>query len=224
MADGDGYTDKDGRFRPTPDRPKKFGLVIAAGALGIGAAVGVGSGTGGAGAAARAAAGADTPTLSVEVRTSQEEQRSRGTERRLAGRGLHEIVRAQSDSSSCSADARGQVREFLETHGCRAVYRVVAEVREGDAAALVSIAWVDMENVADAAALKSLVDRPGTGDIVQLPSPGEGQAVTFADQPYTSRQKGTLVTIVEAEPEAVTPGQQALRKIVSTTADAANSP
>lgn len=100
---------------------------------------------------------------------------------------------------------------------------MVADIRQGDAAALVSIAWVDMANIAAATALKALVDRPGTGDINQLTPPGKGQAVALAEQPYVSRQRGTLVTIVEAEPEAVTRDQQAIAKIAEAAADASSS-
>lgn len=199
----------------------KFGLIFAAGALGVVAAVGVGPGASGVGASAEGVASADTPTLSVQARTVKGKQRTGRAQRSLATRGLRGELRAQADSGSCAADARGQVREFLATHPCRSVYRALFEVRQDNTAALVAVAWVEMVDVRDATALKTLVDQPGTGNVNQLPPPPGQRVVDLIEPAYASHQDGRLVVTVEAEPVAVTAQQKALEAIAKQAAASA---
>jgi hypothetical protein len=207
--------DDKGRFAP-----KAGGLVITV-VIGTSVAVGIGAETGGAGAGAVATA--DTPTLSAQQRTTRGKQRSSRVQRGLARRGLTETLKADRDSTSCTADAYGRVREFLATHQCESIYRSLLEVRDDGVAALVAVAWVDMAQTNDATELTALVDRPGTGNITQLPPPGHDQAVNLDDAAYASRQHGSVITIVEAEPEATTASQRLLKNVAEKTADDADT-
>lgn len=209
--------DSRGRFAST------FGVVVTVSALGVALAVGAGAEGGGVGAAAGAAAGVDTPTLSVEARAVRGKQRSERAERSLAARGLREELRVQRDSGSCAADARGQVRDFLATHRCQSVYWALLEVQQGETAAVVAIAWVEMVEPRDATALKTLVDEPGTGNVNQLPAPEGEPVVELVEPAYASRQAERLVVTVEAEPAAVTTRQKVLKAIAEQTADSAGA-
>lgn len=209
--------DSRGRYAST------FGVVVTVSALGVALTAGAGAEGGGVSAAAGGVAGADTPTLSVEARAVRGKQRSERAQRSLAARGLREELRVQRDSSSCAADARGQVREFLATHRCKSVYRALLEVQQGSTAAVVAVAWVEMVEVRDATTLKTLVDEPGTGNVNQL-APPEGEAVADLVEPaYASRQAGRLVVTVEAEPVAVTASQKVLKATAEQVADSATT-
>ncbi len=64
-----------------------------------------------------------------------------------------------------------------------------------------AVAWVDMPDAAGAAALKSLVDRPGTGNITELSKEQRRyRGVRFTGQHYASLQDDTTVINVQAEP------------------------
>jgi hypothetical protein len=204
--------DDKGRFAP-----KAGGLVLAI-VIGTSVAVGIGTGAGGAGAGA-ATRSTDAPTPSVQQRSARGKQRAGRVQRGLATRGLKATLKAERDSTSCTADAYGQVREFLATHQCESIYRSLLEVRNDGVAVLVAVAWVDMTRLDDATQLKEIVDRPGAGNFTQLPPPGHGQAVNINDAAYASRQNGTVITIVEAEPEAVTAFQRLLKDVAEHTAD-----
>jgi hypothetical protein len=202
---------------------RKFGVgsLITAIVLGLGAAVGAGvEGAGvatGSGASAIAEAGA--PRLSLPARTARGKQRTTSTQTRLAVRGVRADLQNEQDSGSCADDARGEVQDFLATHPCESVYRALYEVRRGDVAALVAVAWIEMVEPDDATELKALVDRPGTGNVDQLPPP-RGQSVVDVGEPaYASRQDGRLVTTAEVEPVAVTPEQRVLEEIADEAAD-----
>lgn len=177
-----------------------LGSILAAAVVAIAAAVGVGA----EGAAVK--------------------QKSGNTQRRLVASGLRSALRAEADSGSCAADARGEVREFLATHPCESVYRALLEVRRGDVAAVVAVAWIEMVQESDATELKALVDRPGTGNVNQLPPPRGQEVVEVVEPAYASRQRGRLVVTVEAQPVAVTASQRVLEQIAEEAADTASRP
>ena len=199
----------DGRFG------RKYGVLFAAGALGVVTAVGLGTGSGGAGlgTGARGVTVSDSPTLSAQVRSTRGQQRSARAQRNLAVRGLRGQLRAQGDSETCAANARGQVRDFLATHPCQSVYRALLQVRRGDYAAVVAVAWVEMVELRDAGDLKALVDRPGTGNVNQLRPPRGVRVIDLVEPAYASRRDGRLVTTVEVQPVAVTVPQRVLESI-----------
>lgn len=218
MPDANPNRDPKGRFAP------KFGVVLTVGVIGLGAAVTAGTG-GMEGAVGATSAGAvsDAPSLSVQARSTRGSRRSGQTRQRLVNRGLRGELKAERDSGSCSADARGQVREFLMTHRCESVYRSSFVVRRGDLAAVVAVAWIDMAEVDDATALKALVDRPSTGNVNQLPLPVGQRPVELVEPAYASRQRGRLVVTVETQPLAVTRDQRVLESLAEEAADSADN-
>ena len=112
--------------------------------------------------------------------------------------------RGESFSTDCAAHSYGKVRQFFQEHPCSALFRALYEVRgPGGARVLVAMAWVDMPDAAQAAALKSLVDRPGTGNITELSKEQRRyRSVRFTGQHqhYASLQDGATVINAQAEP------------------------
>jgi hypothetical protein len=216
MPDPNPNRDSRGRFAP------KFGVVLTVSVIGVSLAVATGSSGAGIGGAAGAGAVADAPSLSVQARSTRGNRRSERTRQSLLTRGIRGEVRAQRDSTSCSADARGQVREFLATHRCESVYRASFVVRKGNVAGVVAVAWIDMAEVDDATALKALVDRPGTGNVNQLPLPPSQRPIEVVNPAYASGQRGRLVVTVEAEPLAVTRDQRVLESLAEQAANSAD--
>lgn len=82
------------------------------------------------------------------------------------------------------------------------MFRALYEVRgPGAARVLVAVAWVDMPDAAQAAALKRLVDRPGTGNVTELSKDQRRyRSVRFTGQHYTSLEDGMTVVNTQAEP------------------------
>jgi hypothetical protein len=200
------------------------GSIVAAAVVAIAAAVGVGAEGAAVGAGTTTTAAANVPSLSAPARVARGKQKSGTTQRRLVTSGLRSDLRAEADSGSCAADAREEVREFLTTHPCESVYRAMFEVRRGDVAAVVAVAWIEMVQESDATELKALVDRPGTGNVDQLPPPRGQEVVEVVDPAYASRQRGRLVVTVEAQPVAVTASQRVLEQIAEEAADTASRP
>lgn len=122
--------------------------------------------------------------------------------RRLERRGLRAERRGESFNTDCAAHSYGQVQQFFLEHPCDALFRALYEVRgPGGARVLLAMAWVDMPDAAQAAALKSLVDRPGTGNITELSKEQRRyRGVRFTGQHYASLQDDTTVINVQAEP------------------------
>ncbi|WP_345381018.1 hypothetical protein [Actinomycetospora straminea] len=200
------------------------GSVLAAGVIGIAAAVSVGAEGAGAGSTASTVLRGNAPSVSAPARAARGQQRSARIQRQLIRSGLRPSLQAEADSGSCAADARGQVREFLATHPCEAVYRGLVEVHRGPVAAVVAVAWIEMVELDDATELKALVDRPGTGNVDQL-SPSEGtQVIELAEPAYASRQDGRLVTTVEVQPATAPVPRRVLEEIAEEAADGAIRP
>ena len=67
---------------------------------------------------------------------------------------------------------------------------------------LVAVAWVDMPNEAQAAELKRLVDRHGTGNITELNRErgGRHRDVRFTGEHYASNRSDNTVINAQAEP------------------------
>ncbi|MEJ2862078.1 hypothetical protein [Actinomycetospora flava] len=212
--------DDKGRFASKVGIPS----ILVAGVVGISAAVGVGAEGASLGAGAGPTVGANSPSISASTRLARGKQKSTRTQRNLVTSGLRSSLRAEADSDTCADDARGQVREFLATHPCESVYRSLFEVRRGDVAAVVAVAWIEMVELHDATELKALVDRPGTGNINPLPPPRGHRVVDVAEPAYASRQDGRLVTTVEVEPITVNVSQRALEAIAEEALAEATRP
>lgn len=169
-------------------------------------------------------AGANSPSVTASTRLARGKQKSSRTQRNLAARGLRSSLETEQDSDTCADDARGHVREFLETHPCEAVYRALFQVHRGDVAAVVAVAWIEMAELDDATELKALVDRPGTGNVDQLPLPRGQQVIARAEPAYASRQDGRLVTTVEVQPVTANAPQRVLEAIAEEAAAEAAVP
>ena len=197
---------KNGTVRPiTPPKSRNRGAVVA---VSLTLAIGAGS----AGTTAALSASGDVTVSTNAGRASSGSKgnaRSRGRDRtgqdvvrRLEQRGLRASRRGESFSTGCAAHSYGQVQPFFREHPCGALFRALYEVRgPGGACVLVAVAWVDMPDTAQASALKSLVDRPGTGNITELSKEQRRhRSVRFTGQRYTSLQDGATVVNAQAEP------------------------
>lgn len=200
------FITKDNKVIPITDRkPKNRGVVVA---VSLTLAIGAGS----AGTAAAISASGDVTVSTNAGRGSSGSKgsaRSRGRDRagqdvvrRLERRGLRADRRGEAFSTDCAAHSYGQVQQFFEDHPCDALFRALYEIRgAGGARVLVAAAWVDMPDAAGAAALKSLVDRPATGNITELSKEQRRyRSVRFTGQHYTSLQEGATVVNAQAEP------------------------
>jgi hypothetical protein len=165
------------------------GSIVAAAVVAIAAAVGVGAEGAAVGAGTTTTAAANVPSLSAPARVARGKQKSGTTQRRLVTSGLRSDLRAEADSGSCAADAREEVREFLTTHPCESVYRAMFEVRRGDVAAVVAVAWIEMVQESDATELKALVDRPGDR---------ERQPVATSSRPGGGGGRGSRLRLASA--------------------------
>lgn len=205
MAKPEFFTEN-GTVKPiTPRKPKNRGVVVA---VSLTLAVSASS----AGTAAAVSASGDVTVSTNAGRASSGNKgnaRSRGRDqtgqdvvRRLERRGLRVDQRGESFSTDCAAHSYGQVQQFFQEHPCNALFRALYEVRgAGGARVLVAAAWVDMPDAAGAAALKSLVDRPGTGNITELSKEQRRyRSVRFTGQHYASLQDGATVINAQAEP------------------------
>jgi hypothetical protein len=196
----------DGTPRPFGDPPKKKGAgPLVAGALAIVVAFGTGGGALGAGAAADGAAAARSAASGRSVPKS-----SRGAERRITPadlvRKLKRVARSAKVSGSdagtdCAAQAYGQVQEWLRVHPCVGYARSMVEVSvTGGVTVLVAVASVEMPDAEQARALRTLMDRYGTGNITELSQErGRFTHVDYNGAVYRSRLDGTLVVNAQAQ-------------------------
>ncbi|RKT51826.1 hypothetical protein [Saccharothrix australiensis] len=215
-----GYTDEQGRFRPIEGKGKGKGKggagVVVAGVAALGVlSAGAGAGTGavGAGAGAVAEAGvAQAGVGSVRLGGSAGQLRARKSEGQRAARrgepegawqrmGLRQVKRTAKQQAECVAVTFGQVREFVATHRCAYLDRVLFAVAdEAGNTAVVSVAWVGLAGSADARRFQDLVDVQGSGDITPLGARVlELDDVTFTGLRYGSDRDGAGVAVAEAE-------------------------
>jgi hypothetical protein len=171
-----------------------LGVLLGAGGVGIDATVS-GSAKSGSKSGARSGTAAR-----VEVRMDAE--RSARVMLRLRHRGLRVDLQDRTDDKDCTAHAYGLVRQFLLEHPCVAMHRALLEVAgSGPGVVLVAIAWVQMPDEQDARAFKALVDRPGSGNIVELSREiPRYRNVRFTGQVYRSARDGNVVVNAQAQP------------------------
>jgi hypothetical protein len=182
--------------------PGKLGAGGVIVAVGLAAVLGVGATTAPGGSAA--SGGAASSSSSGRSASRSSDQDSRAAVARLSGRGLRATVRLTDDGTDCAANSYGAVREFFEQHPCTALYRSVLEVRdrEGDVV-LLAIASVEMPDEDHAEDLKSLLDAPGSGNLIELSRErGRYQSVRYTGDAYASRREGDVVTNAQAQPVA----------------------
>ena len=118
------------------------------------------------------------------------------TVRQLEQQGLKVHERARSSDGNCAANSYDDVRSWLGTHSCSALFRELLEVTDArGGAAMIAVAWVDMPTNAAAADLEDLIDRNGTGNLTELT-----RAVRFTGKNYASTRDGFTTLNAQAEP------------------------
>lgn len=184
-----------------------IGIGGGSGAGAVGGAAGGGSSSVSSGAGGSGSSASRSGRGSTEARTARVRDRAQdGVARRLTRPG-REVRRLDGDvTTDCAAVSYGQVGSFFLAHPCDAVGRVLLEVRESGARAVVAVAVVDMPAVDDAVALKRLVDTHGTGNVRELRTP---RGVRWTGRHYRSARDAT--TVVNAQAEPVGPGAAAAR-------------
>ncbi|GEL20383.1 hypothetical protein [Pseudonocardia asaccharolytica] len=142
---------------------------------------------------------------------------------RLERQGLRVKQHLTSDAGGCAAHSYGRVRGFFREHPCTALFRALFEVRDKRGnVVLVAVAWVDMPDAAQAREFQRLVDRHGTGNIVELSRErGRYQNVRFTGDHYASVRDDTTVVNAQAQTVGRAPAARALAEQV---VDAALSP
>ena len=117
---------------------------------------------------------------------------------------VQQHTRADTD---CAAHSYGQVRTYVRSHPCSALFRAYFEVRDSrNDVALVAVAWVDMPTAAQAGDLQRLVDTGGTGNLTELSrEQGSHQGVRFTGEHYASTLDGVTVVNAQAEPAGGSP-------------------
>jgi hypothetical protein len=131
---------------------------------------------------------------------------SQAAEARVVRQGFRVNAKFTSDAANCVEHSYGQVQNFFRQQPCTALHRAWFEVRDrqGDAV-LVAVSWVQMPDKSSAAALKQLVDAPGTGNVTELSrEQGKYRSVRYTGECYKSdlEQAGTVVVNAQAEPVA----------------------
>ncbi|MEV0054208.1 hypothetical protein AB0H34_27340 [Saccharopolyspora shandongensis] len=154
-----------------------------------------------------------------KFRSTQAAKNPRGVELRAVarwqGRGYKVKIQERSELGSCRDHSYGRVTRFFADHPCRSLHRFLAELRtpRGNTV-VVAVSTVDMPDVGSATEF-SLVDRHGTGNIVELPKEyRKYRNVEFTGHRYRSWRDENLVTNIQAEPVGRTPGAFVLGEII----------
>lgn len=106
--------------------------------------------------------------------------------------------------TTCDGHAYGRVVGFVRDHPCVRLERSLWSGAVGGRQSFVAVATVQLADPTSAAALKSLVDTTGTGNIAELVRERSypGAPTTFSAAGYASRLLGNRVVIAEADSAA----------------------
>lgn len=103
-------------------------------------------------------------------------------------------------SAGCAANSTGEVRTWFTQHPCQRLARALYNTVYGNSRVVVAVAVVNTASPADAAALKSIADRDGTGNVNDLIKDGtahlQDAPKRLAAGKYGSKTDGNQVTIV----------------------------
>uniref|UniRef100_UPI003F4920E9 hypothetical protein n=1 Tax=Amycolatopsis sp. CA-151526 TaxID=3239921 RepID=UPI003F4920E9 len=114
-----------------------------------------------------------------------------------------EFTTINSDTAS-TCDAYGSVKTYLAAHPCSGQRRGLFETGQPGNRIAVATATVTMPSAEQAEQLRTLADRPGTGNITEL-------STGFDGRHYASRVSGNTVTIAQAKAQPLaTPSVSAL--------------
>jgi hypothetical protein len=123
--------------------------------------------------------------------------------------GVSFTVQASRVDKTCIGHAYGAVAQSFTTNDCAGLARALYSAQVDGKPAVVAVSRVHMRDNAGAAALKTLADRDGTGNVSDLLREGvryTGGPDRLAGSQYASSVDGSTVTIVEtasAGPAAV---------------------
>lgn len=186
-----------------------LGLVLAGGAVGGGGVLGGAGGTG--------AAGSSGSSAGIRVQARVGKQSSRRAQSRIVQQGVRVIAHYDHDASDCAAHAYGELIQFFRVTPCIGMHRVVFELRDQRGVALLlAVAWVEMPDTQAASTLKTLVDRDGTGNVVELSRErGKHRNVRYSGDIYDSAQDGTVVVNAQLQPVAGGSAERAASAIVA---------
>ena len=109
-------------------------------------------------------------------------------------------LQATKDDGSCMGHAYGAVLDFFGGTDCTALTRALWSAEVDGRSAVVSLARVTMPEAGQAAALKALADKDGSGNVNDLLREGTryaGGPEKLSATQYDSRQQDAVVTIVE---------------------------
>jgi hypothetical protein len=137
---------------------------------------------------------------------------------RLRGIGYRVTSAGSTDDTDCAANAYGQSKAFLAAHRCAGLHRALLEVQgQRGGSALLALAWVGMPDETGAANLKAELDRPGSGNIVELSKDNARyRNVAFNGIYYASARQASTVVTAEAQPVAVGLTAAQLRNIAAS--------
>ena len=211
------YTDEQGRTRPIfgESSGKAAGFVVAATTAVVVASSG-GVAGGGSASGSMASGVLDSPAAAKEIKgrvNNAKSKASKGNRSQTWQRmRLRQAKREVRRDVRCSVRSFGQVRSFFVRSPCRSLQRAVLALDDGRGNSyLLSIAWVRMSSSRQAADLKKLDDRHGTGDVA---APADlvlkSRGVEFTGRHYESRRKGGLFVRAEAVPLRGHPSSAAL--------------
>jgi hypothetical protein len=184
------------------EEPKKAGAAVAALAVGAAVALGGGGAFGvevGSTVESQAGRVVDRATDKA-VDSARGHGRNAKRDKALLKRGV-KVLREQFDNQfQCAVHSYGQIRDFFLRTPCTKLHReLVVVIGRDQAMFVVAIAWVHMPSAGDAAQLKGLVDRDGTGNVSAIASSALGLAgVRYTGKYYGSRLDGDIVVIGEA--------------------------
>lgn len=123
---------------------------------------------------------------------------------RWRSRGYQVEVQERSQLGACDDTSYGDVKRFFAAHPCRTLHRFMAELsKPRSGSVVVAVSTVDMPGIDSAKEFKRLVDRHGTGNVLELPKEfRKYRKVEFTGHRYDSWRDDNLVTNIQVEPVA----------------------
>lgn len=183
------------------------GLVMSAGGGGTAATVGTSA----------ESAAVQRATQAKNTRSSQNAAKKGDEGKAWSRMRLKKLKKEVNRDLPCVAQSYGEVQEFFLRHPCKKMQQRLFPLTdpEGNVIA-VSIMWVSMPSRSDAARLKRIEDKYGTGDVIPVATQLLGYGgLRFTGKHYDSRQDGSRLVIVETEPAKGNPSNEFLNDIAS---------
>jgi hypothetical protein len=148
---------------------------------------------------------------STEIRAKADAER---IELRLKTKGFRATTQVDRQID-CAAHAYGAVREYFRTHPCAGVTRAVIEVTDKHKnVVLIATSRVDMPTAAEARQYKKLVDKDGTGNVLELSrEQGRYQRYRYTARFYASSIDDLSVENTQLEPVGWWPGVASMERL-----------